>query len=550
MTVTVDLVEGLLQGGHIDEAMARAAREHQESAGGSMASALVAVGVDAGEVFAYGLSQSGHEATANLAAEPGDPQALATMSPDQARTWKVIPLRYDADGAMVVAAGLGAYRDNQVRENLRLLYPGHRWLLARDEEITRRLNVDYRNEDSISEVIASSQGDTAVESAPRVVQLHMQQAIKDRASDVHLDPAPAGMVVRYRIDGVLAEHGTIPRALVDPIVAHVKVLASMDPSERRKPQDGRIVTDTEDGRKVELRVASSPGVLGEKIVIRILDDAGKVVDLGASGFSELTDSRWRAALESTEGLILAVGPTGSGKTTLLNASLAAINSPDINILTVEDPVEYRIPGVHQVQVIEKSGLTFDVVSESFLRMDPDVAMVGEIRSQRTAEAAVELSMTGHLVLATLHANSAPGAAPRLANMGVEQHLVSSVLKAAISQRLVRTLCHTCRVPWEPGDDELQQVGFTLPPEVPAGQMFTADANGCPRCTRGYRGRIAIHEVMPQTPGVQQAIANGHVFEDDIYAAAVADGMRPLKQDGWIKVAQGLTTVAEVLRVAS
>jgi type IV pilus assembly protein PilB len=399
-------------------------------------------------------------------------------------------------------------------------------------------------------------GGTGAEDAPivRLVNRLVAQAVAERASDIHLEPTEHDLRIRFRIDGVLHEVMRQPKSAQPGIISRVKVMAEIDIAERRLPQDGRVSLEV-DGRAVDLRVATLPTVHGEKIVIRILDTSRALVGLNDLGFLPDTLAHLRAACANPWGAVLVTGPTGSGKSTTLYAALAELNGDDRNIITVEDPVEYRLAGANQVQVNESAGLTFSTALRSILRCDPDTVLIGEIRDRETATIAVEAALTGHLVLSTLHTNDAPGTPSRLLEMGVEPFLVTSALSCVLAQRLARRLCDRCKEPYEPSLGELTRAGW--PSDWSSSGIADGDddappvfhrAVGCASCGQtGYRGRFAIHELMTFSEAIGQLVIERRA-SDEIRRAAVANGMRTLREDGLRKVAAGFTTVEELLRV--
>ncbi|WP_374977784.1 GspE/PulE family protein [Microbacterium trichothecenolyticum] len=378
----------------------------------------------------------------------------------------------------------------------------------------------------------------------RFVNLLIAQAINDRASDIHVEPGEKQLTVRFRIDGVLHEMQKADRAIQDGIISRLKIMSSIDIAEKRKPQDGRLSV-THENRTVDLRVATLPTVWGEKIVMRILDNTGQTMSMRDLLFSSTNEKRFREAITKPHGMILATGPTGSGKSTSLYTALRSIANPKINVITVEDPVEYRIAGINQVQVNNRAGLTFATALRSILRSDPDVVLVGEIRDFETANISIEAAMTGHLVLSTLHTNDAPSALTRLTEIGCEPFLVATALSAVIAQRLARRLCMRCREPLVEPSEVLASLGF---PHDPADVPELYKAVGCPACSgTGYRGRVALHEVMTLSDELESLVVTRSTGSE-IRQVALEQGMISLREDGWSKVAQGLTTIEEVLRV--
>ena len=379
----------------------------------------------------------------------------------------------------------------------------------------------------------------------RFVNLLITQAINDRASDIHIEPGERHLTVRYRIDGVLHEMQKADRAIQDGVISRLKIMSSIDIAERRKPQDGRLSV-THDGRTIDLRVATLPTVWGEKIVMRILDTSGQLLTMRDLRFSSFNEERFTAAITRPHGMVLVTGPTGSGKSTTLYTALRTVANPTINVITVEDPVEYRIAGINQVQVNQRAGLTFQSALRSILRSDPDVVLIGEIRDQETAVIAIEASLTGHLVLSTLHTNDAPSALTRLVEIGAEPFLVATATTAVVAQRLARRLCDKCREPYVESDAVIESAGMHVDGlDVPV----LYKAMGCAACSgTGYRGRIALHEAMTVTDEIERLVVS-HATGTELREVSLAQGMKTLREDGWAKVAQGLTTIEEVLRVS-
>jgi type IV pilus assembly protein PilB len=378
----------------------------------------------------------------------------------------------------------------------------------------------------------------------RVVNVVIQQGIKDRASDIHIEPDRRGVRIRYRIDGVLHEVMRVPKYVHAPLVSRIKIMADMNIAERRLPQDGRIHIRHE-GKDFDLRVSSLPTVFGEKVVMRILDQSSVLIGLNKLGMFAETQAQLESIIVQPNGMILSTGPTGSGKTTTQYSILNKINSVERNILTIEDPVEYQLPGLSQVHVNRKAGLTFASAMRSFLRQDPDIIMVGEIRDLETAETAVQASLTGHLVLSTLHTNDAPSAITRLMDMGVEPFLIASSIIGILAQRLGRRICPNCKEPYKPPAEALHRVGFNV--EDMENVVFYR-GRGCEQCRHtGYRGRQGIFEMMIINEEIQDLTVKRAPLSE-IRAAALANGMKTLKMDGFQKVLEGITTVEEVMRV--
>lgn len=383
----------------------------------------------------------------------------------------------------------------------------------------------------------------------RFVNSLFVQAVRERASDIHIEPGEKEIVVRFRIDGVLKQVTSPPKRFASSIVTRVKIMAGLDIAEKRLPQDGRIRIKMA-GKDIDIRVATAPMVHGERITMRLLDKSAVLLDVHDIGFSEDDLETLIKLIQRPHGIILVTGPTGSGKTTTLYSSLSEINSPDKNILTIEDPVEYQLPGISQMQVNPKKHLTFASGLRSYLRHDPDVIMVGEIRDVETAEMAIQASLTGHLVFSTLHTNDAAGAFTRLTDMGVEPFLVSSTIIMSLAQRLVRRLCPHCRVPYTPLPDEIAELGLTMDDvqRVGHGHVYKPNEGGCDRCNSlGYRGRTGIYELLKIEDNIRVLVMN-RADAGTIKKAAVANGMKSLRDDGALKVLKGITSIEEVMRV--
>jgi type IV pilus assembly protein PilB len=383
----------------------------------------------------------------------------------------------------------------------------------------------------------------------RLVNSIIFQAAEDGASDIHFEPQEDSLAVRLRIDGVLHEVQRIPRRMMPGVTTRLKVLAKLDIAERRKPQDGRIsLNAAAAGRMLDIRVATLPTVEGEAVVMRLLDKSKKAPTLTELGLSDDMRAKMEGLIRRPTGAILVTGPTGSGKSTTLYAALTEINRPEINIITVEDPVEFRLAGVNQVQINARAGLTFAAALRSILRSDPDVVMVGEIRDGETAKISIEAALTGHLVLSTLHTNDAPGALTRLNEMGVEPFLTGSAVSAVLAQRLARKLCTHCCEMYTPTADEL--IKARISPDVAAaadGVVFYRK-KGCPRCGQtGYKGRIGIYQLLVMSETLE-TLAAQKASREELERAAIEEGMRTLWDDGLSKVAAGLTSLEELARV--
>lgn len=379
----------------------------------------------------------------------------------------------------------------------------------------------------------------------RLVNLLIARAVESRASDIHIEPFHNRLMVRYRVDGVLREGATPPARLRAAIVSRIKIMAKLNIAERRLPQDGRIRIAIR-GRDYDLRVATVPTLHGERVTMRILDRSSLVEDFASLGFQEDALQRYLRLLEQPQGILLVTGPTGSGKTTTLYTSLMRLNTPEKNIFTVEDPIEYQIDGVNQVQVKPQINLTFAEVLRTLLRHNPDVIMIGEMRDLDTAQIAIQAALTGHLVLSTLHTNSAASSITRLLDMKVEDYLVTSTLNGVMAQRLVRRLCDRCRKPHPVLPEMVDRLG--LPALLGDREPILYEAVGCEACQgTGYRGQIAIIEVLPMSDAIRRMVLN-RAEAREIHRTAVDDGMRTMYQDGLLKALAGVTTLDEVLRV--
>ncbi len=379
----------------------------------------------------------------------------------------------------------------------------------------------------------------------RVANALIQQAIKEDASDIHIEPQRRGVRIRYRVDGVLHETMTMPKYIQPPLISRFKIMAEMNIAERRVPQDGRIPI-TYQGKDYDLRVSCLPNAHGEKIVCRILDKSSVLIGLNKLGFSPETQAQLEELVSQPQGMVLSTGPTGSGKTTTQYSVLHKLNSVEVNILTIEDPIEYQLPGITQVQVNRKAGLTFSNALRSFLRQDPDIIMVGEMRDLETAEIAIESALTGHLVLSTLHTNDAPSAVIRMIDMGVEPYLISATVIGVLAQRLARKVCQNCKEPYEEEAAYLRRFGFK--PENPDQKITLWRGRGCEQCRHtGYRGRLGIYSLLRMNDEIAELVVRRAPLAD-IRDAAKANGMLELREDGLLKVLEGITTPEEVRRV--
>lgn len=553
------LGEILLDEGLVSEAQLMAALDEQMARGQSLGRTLVEIGILTEGQLVAALARQVGMSFVDLDEYQVDRAAVSMVPAALCRRYTVLPVGFQ-DGALVLATAdpgnVVAVDDVRTVSGMTVLP-----IVATYENLSRAIERFCRadgemedlssafEEESRPEVDFAQIGDSVEDDAPivRYVNLLVTQAISDRASDIHIEPSEHDLRVRYRIDGVLHEMQRSPKQIQGGVISRVKIMSDIDIAERRKPQDGRMSV-THNGRKIDLRVATLPTVWGEKIVMRILDNSTASLDLRDLAFLEQNYETYREAYTKPYGMILVTGPTGSGKSTTLYATLNAVSKPEINVITVEDPVEYRLAGINQVQVNPKAGLTFAGALRSILRSDPDVVLLGEIRDHETAQIAIEAALTGHLVLSTLHTNDAPSAITRLVEMGIEPFLVGSALDAVVAQRLARRLCGKCCEPYTPTETELIAARFPWVPGEPLPELFRPV--GCVACSRtGYRGRVALHEVMRVTEDIERhAVARSSAA--DIAATARKQGMISLRDDGWQKVALGQTSVEEILRVVA
>ena len=502
----------------------------------------------------------------DLTTIPVDPDALSTLPSEVAERFKVFPLNLDKKEhllglAMTDPLDLSAIEFIEQKTGYRVKpfaaeadkieeFIRTRYTTSLTREVTAALkDVGTDNRESVRSVEAAKGGFIREEKIAEIVSQILDFAIKSRASDVHIEPQEKTTRVRYRIDGILQEKLTIPRALHDSLVSRIKILSGMKIDEKRIPQDGRFNFKGSE-EEVDLRISNLPTTWGEKVVMRLLKKSGGVptlADLGlrGHGLKNLQDSILRP-----HGIILICGPTGSGKTTTLYSVISALNTPKVNIVTLEDPIEYKMPGVNQVQINTAVGLTFAEGLKSFLRQDPNIILVGEIRDRETADLAVQAALTGHLVFSTLHTNDAAGALPRLLDMGAEPYLLASSMTCIVAQRVVRKIHEDCKegYPAEPKmvEEMKKELGSLW---QPTGDIKFFKGKGDPDCgSTGYYGRMGIFEVLPVTEKIGKLILQ-HASAADIDATAKSEGMISLKQDGYLKVAEGTTTVEEILRVA-
>jgi type IV pilus assembly protein PilB len=547
----------LVQRGLLTEAALAFALEEQARTGQTLGRLLIDAAVVKETDLVSTLASQLGLSFVDLSDYPVDKTAVALVPDTLARRYLAIPIGYDADRLVVAMADpSNVYAIDDIRH---LTGRDVRAVVATRAGIQGALDKYHRLDNDAENITAEAAKDAesdedlsnireVVEDAPivKLVNVVITQAVADRASDIHIEPTEHDVRIRYRIDGVLHEEMRAPKNIQNGIISRLKIMADINIAERRVPQDGRV-TATVSGKMIDLRVATLPTVHGEKVVMRILDKSNALLQLTDLGFLPENMRRYEQSYQKPYGTILVTGPTGSGKSTTLYATLNIVNDESKNVITVEDPVEYRVPNINQVQVNVKAGLTFAAALRSILRSDPDIVLVGEIRDRETANIAIQAALTGHLVLTTLHTNDAASTPTRLIEMGVEPFLVGSALDCIVAQRLARRLCDKCKERYQPSRLELSTVGWDI--EAEGGEIPTVYRPvGCSKCSRtGYYGRFAIHEVLTVTEDVERLIVErGHT--DDIKKLAISEGMLTLRQSGLRTVRSGMTSIEEVLRV--
>jgi type IV pilus assembly protein PilB len=478
-----------------------------------------------------------------------DMSIASLISSDKARSYELLPVRQYEDGSVLVAMANPA--NVLALDDLKLMLKKElRPAVAAPDDLagafTRLTNLDEAvleafDDDEVEEVTLEVKESAADAPVVKLINSILVQAVSVGASDIHFEPEGKEMRVRFRVDGVLQRATTVPRKMVNGMISRVKIMAEMNIAERRVPQDGRIALRI--GQvAVDLRVVTLPSVWGEKIVIRILDKSSTQLTFDDLGMSGLAGERFKAGFMSPYGAVLVTGPTGSGKTTSLYAAVNQLNTIERSILTIEDPVEYQLQGISQVNVNVKAGLTFASGLRAALRSDPDIVMIGEIRDGETAQIAIEAALTGHLVLSTLHTNDAATTVTRLAEMGVEPFLTATALEVVVNQRLARRVCTQCATPTKISAEVLRASGFIADKDIDAMQ-----ANGCSRCSGGYKGRVGLYEVLGVSDTIRSMILE-RASAGEIEEQAVEEGMDTMRQAGLAKIIEGATTVEEVSRV--
>ncbi len=553
--------EMLLRAGMIDEEQLEKSLEYQRQNEGRVYSALVKLDFLSEEDLVEFLSRQLGLPTVSLEEIDIDPDAVKLIGSDIAQKYLVIPYsRVDSTlhVAMADPTDLNAIDDIKFMTDLVVEVS-----IATESEIRKALDSLYDAGGEMDEMLEEFEDDDmeaigdvsdfegadlakAAEEAPviKLVNFILKEAIQKKASDIHIEPYEKVFRVRLRIDGVLYELMKPPMKLKNAVTSRLKIMSRLDIAERRLPQDGRIKLKLGKGRDMDFRVSVLPTLFGEKIVMRLLDKSNLQLDMTKLGFEERPLKQFKDAIYKPFGMILVTGPTGSGKTTTLYSALSELNSPDVNLSTAEDPVEFNLHGINQVQMHEDIGLTFASALRSFLRQDPDIIMVGEIRDFETAEIAVKAALTGHMVLSTLHTNDAPQTINRLLNMGVEPFLVASSVLLILAQRLARRICSNCKEEVEVAPEALRDVGVKM---EDIGTFPVYQGSGCPRCANtGYKGRVALYEVMPIHDEIKELVLAG-ASAMEIKREAVRLGMDTLRMAGITKLKEGVTTISEVLR---
>jgi type IV pilus assembly protein PilB len=538
---------GFLPRDRVDQAV-----EQGKATGRAAEQVLLEAGAITADQLARATAQRFGLHYADLTLFKADVSALNLISSQAARRLNAVPIGFDEHGHLMVA--MSDPSNVLALDDLKLM-TGHevRPVVASQDDILGVIGRMSRLDEAVAEAVMEGEAEElaavteireSADDAPviKLVNSIIAQAVEEHASDIHYEPDGRDMRVRFRVDGVLRETTKIPRRMVPGVISRVKIMADLDIAEKRVPQDGRVSL-TVDGHSIDTRVVTMPRVDGEGLVMRILDKSAALIGLDQLGMSAQSAELFEGGFKRSYGAVLATGPTGSGKSTTLYAALNEINEPERNIITIEDPVEYQLAGVNQLQVNLKAGLTFASGLRAMLRADPDVIMVGEIRDGETAKIAVESALTGHLVLSTLHTNDAPSAITRLTEMGIEPFLTASAVCTIVAQRLVRQLCTYCKRRTMLSVSSLEKAGFNV-----AFDLEAYEPMGCGRCGgSGYKGRTGLYEVMSITDEIRDLTVE-RASADEIRKVAVAQGMRPLRSDGFEKVKNGITSIAEVARV--
>ncbi len=551
----VRLGEQLIGSNLITPSQLDQALEMQRESGGRLGEVLVSLGALSEQSLAHALAAFFGFDVANLRRDVVDPAVLNFLPEDDARAQMAFPVRLDEDGLYIAVAEpsdeLRAALSKASGKTVHLL-------IAPLSDIRWAIDSNYRaigNVDSLVKVFESVEGsrrrsvdnnepDIVTDDAPvvQVVDRILTQAMRDRASDVHIEPADDIVRVRFRIDGALKEILQLPAAIGPGLVSRIKIMANMNIVERRRPQDGQL-TVMIDGKEVDVRVATVATIMGESCVMRLLDKTRSVLRLNDLGMPVDTHAAYSKIVRAPFGMVLCAGPTGSGKTTTLYATLSEVSNPSLNVMTIEDPVEYVFPSINQIQTNEQAGLTFATGLRSILRQDPDVILVGEIRDVETTRVAVQSALTGHFVVSSLHATDSVSALHRFLDMGIESFLIASSVLAVVGQRLLRRICPSCKSPYTPTDEEL--IFYEESGGTPKDGFY--QGTGCNFCTNtGYKDRIGIYELLVMTPELRRLVV-GWATQEELRNMAVKQGMRTLRQEAINLVTQDITSISEVIR---
>jgi general secretion pathway protein E len=552
--------EILVERGKLDPAnLDRALKLQETESRDKIGVILLRLGMVSGRDLADALADQLDIPIAQASDFPELPLLEERLSPKFLRQSQAVPLREDDEElALAIADPTDSYvisavqmasgkrvrpfiaAPNEIDAALERLYGGGRSSMGAivDNIQSRDEETDWGDVEHLKDLASEAP-------VVRLVNLLLTKALESRASDIHIEPFENRLIVRYRIDGVLHEVESPPRRLSAAVISRVKIMASLDIAERRLPQDGRIKLRVQ-GKEIDLRVSTVPTMHGESVVMRILDKGGVPLDFASLGFEGASLERFLEVLDQPHGILLVTGPTGSGKTTTLYTALDRLNKPDVKIVTVEDPVEYQMPGINQIQVKPQIDLTFANALRSIVRQDPDIIMVGEIRDVETVSIAMQSALTGHMVLSTVHTNDAPSTVSRLLDMGAEDYLLTSTVNGILAQRLVRTLCAHCRQPYKALPEVVEQMGLRR--FVPEGEVSLFRPVGCPECAgTGYWGRVCIIEMLGMTDALRSLIMR-HATAGELRAEAIREGMETMFENGLRKSLAGVTTIEEVLRV--
>jgi len=551
------IAQKLLESSLISQEQLSKALESQQSAGGTLSYNLVKTGAISEMAFAEFMGQVYNVPAVDLESIQFDQSAVDLIPAEVATKFQVVPIK--REGRIVTVAM--ANPDNIFAIDDIKFITGFevKPVVATETAIKKTIDRLYDSADSLAsimgeieedfEIVENEDEDLSPEEAQsadapvvKLVNSLISDAVGKAASDIHIEPYEKQVRVRYRIDGQLHEMMSPPFKMRAAVISRVKIMADLDIAEKRVPQDGRIKIRMHN-KSIDLRVSTLPTIYGEKVVMRILDQSSLQIDLSKLGFHPTALAKFLNAIESPYGMVLVTGPTGSGKSTTLYSALSRINRPHSNIMTAEDPVEYNLHGINQVMVLEEIGLTFAAALKAFLRQDPNIIMVGEIRDLETASIATKAALTGHLVLSTLHTNDAASSVNRLIDMGIEPFLVSSSVLMIVAQRLVRRLCEKCKQPVKMHEEALRELGIMESPD----ELNMFETKGCPACSdTGYKGRVGLYEVMEITPSVREMIVE-RASTVEIKRQAMSDGMTTLRGDGLDKFKKGATSLEEVLR---